>query len=294
MRVALTGGTGFLGSHVLDALSGHDVSALTRRVQPAREGVTWITGALDDFASLAKLCDRADAVIHVAGIVNGSAAAFEAGNVAGTIAMLAAAPLAARFVHVSSLSAREPGMSLYGASKARGEALVVASERAWSIVRPPAIYGPRDTDNLDLFRLARRGVVPLPPGGRLSVIHATDLARLIVALATAGEQRVYEADDGVPGGWDHRDFARAIGEAVGKRVLPLAMPRAVMTLAARADHMLRGDKAKLTPDRIAYFCHPDWVIDPAARPHATLWQPQIATPAGLAATARWYRDHGWL
>lgn len=294
MRVALTGGTGFLGSHVLDALAGHDVNALTRRAQPAREGVTWITGALDDFASLAKLCDRADAVIHVAGVVNGSAAAFEAGNVAGTAAMLAAAPLAARFVHVSSLSAREPGLSLYGASKARGEALVVASERAWSIVRPPAIYGPRDTDNLDLFRLARRGVVPLPPGGRLSVIHATDLARLIVALATAGEQRVYEADDGVPGGWDHRDFARAIGEAVGKRVLPLAMPRAAMTLAARADHMLRGDKAKLTPDRIAYFCHPDWVIDPAARSHATLWQPQIATPAGLAATARWYRDHGWL
>lgn len=294
MRVALTGGTGFLGSHVLDALAGHDVSALARRAQPAREGVKWITGALDDFASLAKLCDRADAVIHVAGVVNGSAAAFEAGNVAGTIAMLVAAPLAARIVHVSSLSAREPGLSLYGASKARGEALVVASQRAWSIVRPPAIYGPRDTDNLDLFRLARRGVVPLPPGGSLSVIHATDLARLIVALATAGERRVYEADDGVPGGWDHRDFARAIGEAVGKRVLPLAMPRAAMTLASAADRMLRGDKAKLTADRVAYFCHPDWVIDPAARPRMTLWQPQIPTPAGLAATARWYRDHGWL
>ena len=141
MKVALTGATGFVGGHLLELALGdnHSVRALTRRPQPSRAGVTWVEGALDDPAALAALVTGADAVIHVAGVINADAAGFEAGNVTGTAAILGAAEQAVvgRFVHVSSLAAREPTLSLYGGSKARSEALVSASPLSSAIVRPP-------------------------------------------------------------------------------------------------------------------------------------------------------------
>ncbi len=296
MIVALTGGTGFLGGHVLDRLikAGHAVRALTRKTQPERERVTWIAGNLENPDDL---CAGAEAVIHVAGVVNADAATFDKGNRQGTENMLAAAQAAGvkRFVHVSSLSAREPRLSNYGASKRAAEDAVVASPLNWSVIRPPAIYGPGDTDNLELFRFAKRGIMPLPPGGRLSAIHADDLARLIVAMAEQTPPRTfYEADDGQPEGWSHADYARMIGAAVGRNPVTLALPKAALNLGAALDGMFRGDKAKLTRDRVSYMTHADWVIDPGKRPPAALWTPQIPTADGLKATADWYRAAGWL
>ncbi len=299
MKLAITGTTGFLGGHILRRAleAGHGVRALVRKPQPPRAGVDWVAGSLDDETALLALCEGADAIVHVAGVVNGDAEAFDRGNRLGTMAMLHAAEATGvhRFVHVSSLAARAPQLSLYGASKRAAEDAVVTSALDWRIVRPPAIYGPGDTDNLELFRFARRGVVPLPPGGRLSVIHADDLARLIIALAESGATHgFYEADDGRREGWSHREFARAIGAAVGRKVMTIALPAAFVRTGARLDKALRGPAAKLTADRAAYFCHPDWVIDAEKRPPPDLWTPQVATPAGLAATAAWYRAEGWL
>ena len=296
MIVALTGGTGFLGGHVLDRLiaSGHQVRALARKPQSARDGVVWLAGDLDN---LGDLCAGADAVLHVAGVVNADALTFDRGNRQGTENMLAAAQAAGvrRFVHVSSLSAREPQLSNYGASKRAAEDAVVASSLDWSVVRTPAIYGPGDTDNLELFRFAKRGIMPLPPKGRLSAIHADDLARLILVMAeSAPTHTFYEADDGQPDGWSHIDYAKMIGAAVGRNPMTLALPKAALNLGAALDGLFRRDKAKLTRDRVSYMTHPDWVIDPTKRPPASLWAPQIATPDGLKATADWYRAEGWL
>ncbi len=296
MIVALTGGTGFLGGHVVDRLiaAGHVVRALTRRAQPARDGVTWIAGDLENPDDL---CADAQAVIHVAGVVNADAAMFDQGNRQGTEKMLAVAQAkgVSRFVHVSSLSAREPQLSNYGASKRAAEDAVVTSSLNWSVVRPPAIYGPGDTDNLELFRFARRGIMPLPPKGRLSAIHADDLARLIVAMVeNAQTPAVYEVDDGHAGGWSHKDYARMIGAAVGRNPITLALPKAALNLGAALDGIFRGDKAKLTRDRVSYMTHLDWVIDATKRPPTALWKPQIPTPDGLKATADWYRAKGWL
>jgi nucleoside-diphosphate-sugar epimerase len=301
VKLAITGGTGFVGSRLLDAAvaEGHDVRALARRPMPSRVNVTWVRGALDDPAALDALVAGADAVIHVAGVLSGrDAADFERANVEGTRAVLAAARAAEvrRFVHVSSLAAREPNLSLYGASKARSEELVAASGLSFVIVRPPAVYGPGDKETLDLFRMAKLGAVLLPPKGRLSLIHADDLVRLLLALAQAGapDGLTVEPDDGRAGGWSHKEFARALGAAVGGRGFSLSVPSAVLRLAARADRLLRGDQAKLTADRAAYFCHPDWVVDPSRAPPPELWRPHIATESGLAATAQWYRAQGWL
>ncbi len=302
--LAITGATGFVGSAVLaEALAqGHQVRALARRDQPAREGVTWVRGDLGDTAALAALVEGADAVIHVAGLTNTpDPAEFEVANVTGTANVLAAMQSAAvkRLVFVSSLSARQPRLSAYGSSKARAEALVEASGLDWTTVRPPGVYGPRDVDYLEMFRTAKWGFVPLPPGGASSIIHADDLARLLVVLAAANaaptRKKVYEPDDGREGGWSHKELAAAIGRAVGRsKVFAPHLPRAVLEAAAAADRIARGDRAKLTADRVGYMAHPNWVARFDRKPPPGLWQPRIPGEEGLQATAEWYRRAGWL
>lgn len=301
MRLAVTGATGFVGSHLIDVATaaGHDIAALTRREQAVRERVTWIEGDLGDRAALEQLVADADAVIHVAGVISApTAEAFHKGNVDGTLAMLAASTAGGiqRFVDVSSLAAREPKLSLYGDSKARAEDLVMHSGLEWAIVRPPAVYGPGDRETLELFRMAKLGVMLMPPHGRVSVIHADDLARLLLALAApeAPNRILIEPDDGKPDGWTHREFAGALGAAVGTKPVIVSSPGILLRLAARADQLFRREKAKLTVDRAAYFSHRNWVVEPKRACPPDLWQPKIDTLEGLKATAQWYREAGWL
>ena len=301
MIIAVTGGTGFVGSHFLELAraAGHEIKALTRRPQQDWPGVTWIEGSLEDPDSLRRLVTAADCVMHIAGVINApDAAGFERGNSQGTLAMLAAATAAGatRFVHVSSLAAREPKLSLYGASKARSEEFVERSGLDWVIIRPPAVYGPGDRETLDLFKMARGGQIFMPPKGRVSLIHVDDLARLLLACAApdAPSKLLLEPDDGRQGGWSHREFGDALGKAVGTPARTISTPRLLLAMASRADRLLRRANAKLTADRVAYFCHPDWVVSSDRAVPEGLWKPQVDTAAGLRSTADWYRREGWL
>lgn len=299
LKIAVTGGTGFVGARLLAVLAeeGHEVRALTRRPMSDAGKLIWVHGSLEEQESLNELADGVDALIHVAGVLNADQAGFEAGNVQGTAAVLAAAKSrkVPRFVHVSSLAAREPGLSHYGGSKARSEVLVRDSGLNFAIVRPPAVYGPGDRETLELFRMAKRGLILLPPKGRISLLHADDLARLLIALARAeSPPPLTEPDDGKPGGWTHRELAAALGDAVGRKGLVLSVPRSAMRLGALLDGLIRRDRAKLTPDRAAYFCHPEWVADPAFAPPPGLWAPGIETPQGLKATREWYQANRLL
>jgi UDP-glucose 4-epimerase len=306
LTLAITGATGFVGQAMVERAlaAGLRPAALTRRMgggeyTSGKAQPLWVEGSLADAASLARLCEGADSVLHIAGAVNlPTRAQFAAVNIDGTRAVVDAARAAGvrRFIHVSSLAAREPGLSDYGWSKRMAEEVVQVSGLDWVIVRPPAIYGPRDREILELFRTARWRVLPMPPAGRASLLHVDDLARLLLALVPPGEasQRILEPDDNHAGGWAHGELAAMIGAAVGKSVWAPGVPRAVLGMAARIDRMVRGDRAKLTPDRARYMCHPDWVSDPARAVPPALWQAQIASAEGLAETARWYRAHGWL
>ncbi|WP_336959399.1 NAD-dependent epimerase/dehydratase family protein [Sphingobium aquiterrae] len=301
-RLAITGATGFVGAATLDRAlkAGFSVNALTRGKQPSRRGVTWVAGALDDQASLDRLVRTADAVLHIAGVINApDRAGFEEGNALGTMRVVDAARKAGvrRFVHVSSLAAREPALSAYGWSKELAERYVKASALDWTIVRPPAVYGPGDREMLELFRMAKRGFMLLPPAGKLSIIEVGDLADLLLALILDrhdSHAELYEVDDGTKDGLSYDAFGRAIGRAVGKHVRCIASPRWLLDTAAWLDGTIRRDRAKLTPDRVNYYCHPDWVSDPrkAVPPH--LWSSKVFAAEGLAETARAYRAKGWL
>ncbi|MBV7264840.1 NAD-dependent epimerase/dehydratase family protein [Erythrobacter ani] len=303
MSVAITGATGFVGSAVLEVArhKRSEVRALTRRPQTDQPGVTWVKGTLDDKSALHELMRGTNAVIHIAGLTNTpNPARFEAANVAGTANMIAAARAAGvrRFVFVSSLSAREPELSAYGASKARAEELVKASDLDWTIVRPPAVYGPRDADMFELFRAAKYGIVPVPPEGRTSIIHVEDLARLLIALIPYSHMvagQVFEPWDDNAFGYEHSELGKMIAEAVGNpNAIAPKLPAGILHLAARADQAIRGPMAKLTPDRVGYMLHPDWVCDMKKAPPISLWQAVWSGEDGLKMTAEWYKAEGWL
>lgn len=303
MTLAITGITGFVGQALREALAddGREARALVRRMpDKIPSNFEWVQGGLGDSAALDRLVAGAEAVVHIAGLTNTpDPAEFETVNVAGTRELIDAARRAGvpRFVFVSSLSAREPQLSAYGASKARAEKLVAASGLDWTIVRPPAVYGPHDKDMFELFRAAKWGVVPLPPPGRVSVIHSSDLAELLLALTPSHEDvthRTFEPDDGTEDGWTHRELARLIGWTVGKRPFAPHLSRGLLERAAKADRLLRRDKAKLTADRVGYMVHPDWVANPRAHVPGSIWTPRIPTREGMKATAEWYKREGWL
>ena len=288
MTLAITGATGFVGRRVL-GLAQTPVRALTRRPQPPQSGVTWVAGDLADPAALARLCDGADAVIHIAGIVSApTRATFNAGNVAGTATMLAAAGTR-RFVHVSSLAAREPQLSMYGASKAEAETMVTQSGADWVIICPPGVYGPADAEMRDIYKLAARGLYIAPPG-RISLLHVDDLARALLMLAGSGPSRTtLEIDDGATNGHSHAEFAAAIAAGLGRRVRVIPLPLSMLALAARL-----GISPKLTRDRARYIAHPDWVARGGNAALASLWQPRIDLAAGVRATITGYRAQNWL
>lgn len=292
--VAMTGATGFVGAETLDQLTaaGFEVRALARRTQNERAHVTWVAGSLDDPVALDTLMTGADIVLHIAGVVNApDRAGFEAGNGTGTANVIAAMKRASltRLIHVSSYAARQPELSDYCWSKHLAEEHVRASGLDWTMVRPPAVYGPRDTEFREVLRVARHGLLPVPSVGRASLIHVSDLARVLVALCSKAGDRysgaLWEVDDGASGGLSHKELAAAIGRALGRRIIALPVPQAALMTIAKADRLVRGSGAKLTPDRVRYMCYPDWVVDPAKRPPVDFWAPQISYDKGLAEIA---------
>ena len=265
MLIALTGATGFVGSHALrEALAqGHSVRALTRRPQAfSHPRLEWVRGSLGERD--VELCADVDAVIHIAGLVRARRRAdyFEAN--ADAVRGLVAGAGETRFVLLSSLAAREPELSDYAASKRAGE-LAVAEHPDALVVRAPAVFGPGDEATEPLFRLMLKGRLPAPGGGgwrsrRLSFVFVEDLARYLVREA-GGEATgvVYPAT--LPDAtWG--DFAELCGEAAGRRVRLLPLPTAVLKPVAAVTSVTSrvAGLGHLTLGKLREFRHPDWSV----------------------------------
>ncbi len=327
MNVFVTGGTGFVGAHLVKALRarGDTVTALVRRPALA-ERLGWgsdvrlVRGDLGDEAALREGCTGADVVYHVAGqIAARSAAEFMATNRDGTANVLEAAMGggARRLLFVSSLAAAgptSPGHPIdetrapapvtdYGRSKLAAEVLVraMAPSLPWTIVRPPVVYGEWDRGTLTIFRLARRGIVPVFGDGsqELSAIHAEDLAHALITAATspAAIRRVYFAAH--PTVTTSRALALAVGRAVGRgrdpRILPVPplVARGVLWTAGTLAHLARR-ASLLSADKANEFLAPAWTCRSDALTRDTGWRAAITLDDGLRRTAAWYREVGWL
>ena len=325
MLVAVTGGTGFIGSHLAVALAarGHAVRCLLRptsnRAALPAAAETVIGEHLADRAALQRLLHGTDAVVHLAGLTRSwTPRALHQVNRGGTAALcevaVRAAPALQQLIIVSSQAAVGPSsrrrprreddppapVTAYGRSKLAAERVRLRYPRLpVTVVRPPAVYGPGDRDIFAYFRLVRGGLRPeLVPASRLSMVYVGNLVdALLLALDRPQRcgQRVYHvADHGV---LTMNTVARWIAEAYGQRALRVPVPRAALTVAglplAAAGRLLHRDLL-LSRDKLREIAQPAWLLA-ATRIGAQLgYRPRLGTRAAIALTARWYLDHGWL
>lgn len=308
--VALTGATGFVGGAVLNLLleKGYQVRALSRQQgkPSARAGLEVFAGDLGPECDLSTFVAGADAVVHLAGLVKApSRQAFFRVNCEGTGRLaVAAAKLdpPPRFILLSSLAAREPGLSAYAASKQGAEARVDAESRlsdCW-ILRPPAVYGPGDRATRDIFHQLVRGrcLVPGSGLGRFSMLYVDDLAAAVESLLARPSGRgLYELHDGRPGGYDWAALAAVASSVVRKPVRLWHLPRPLLLAVAtvmEAAGYLTQKTPPLSRDKLRELCHPDWVARRNLLDEDGNWRPKVGAEEGFARAIEWYKAQNWI
>lgn len=328
--VGITGGTGFIGSHLAAALAarGDRVRILARDPGKARdlgiEGAEIVEGDLvssDLFPreGLETFTRGLDAVVHLAGATRARhPVGFWRANVGQTRRLLEAlrrgSPGLGRFLAVSSQAVSGPSpdargflredeaprpLTPYGASKAAMEALVMREPGLpWTIVRPCSVFGPRDRDFLKEFRLVSRGIAPrIGRESLVSLIYVEDLVdALVLALdrpEAAGEILAVSDDEPL----SHAELARRAAAILGKGQLRVGVSPALLRVAAFLSERAarsRGTMPLLTRHKARELAWPWWLVSSAKIQSLLGWSPRVGLDEGLRRTLSWYRDAGWL
>lgn len=259
-----------------------------------------VIGDLGDRAALARLCEGADVVVHAAGLVKAqNRAAFDAVNVAGARRVAEAALDTPHVVLVSSLTARAPQLSHYGASKRAGERAMaeILGERL-TVARPCAIYGPGDRELLPVFQAAAASpVLPLlSRTGRVAMIHVEDAARQTAALAAgAPAPAPVVLCDERPDGYSWRELMAAAARACDRTPRFAPVPKALIHAIGITNDftVLLRRTPMLTSAKVRELLHPDWAVSPEERSEG-LPRAIYDLEAGFSATVAWYRGAAWM
>jgi len=304
--VAITGGTGFLGRHVTEAMAaqGWRIRLLVRQTptQPvATLPIETLRGDLADAAALRELVRGAQMVVHLAGLTKArKRSEFLAVNRDGSgrlAAAVAAVAPGARFILVSSLAAREPQLSAYAESKRASEGAIAAElgEAArWVVLRPSAIYGPGDLEGLALFRLAAAPIVPAlrGPEPRIALVHAQDVAAAIASLCVSGPSMAsFEVTDACHSGYGYRELLTQIGGLPEGRPRFLGLPDTVLLTAGMVVDtwsLITGKPALFGRGKVRELLHRDWASSAERQLPRLVWTPRIRLQEGLPATLAWW------
>jgi len=327
MKVFLTGASGFVGSHVLDALRAghHEVSILLRRTSNTRfvsrhlSDVTVHYGSLGDPEGLKTAMTGCDAVIHCAGIIKAlHSSDFYRVNQAGTRNIVMAANACREsvrhLIYISSLAVSGPGVpgcpaeetsepqpvTVYGQSKRLGEIEIRQGCRvAWTILRPAAVYGPRDAEFLNLFQKVKRRMMPLVSGAKrsLNMVYGPDVAAAVLCSLTRdrGAGETYHVAAQPP--CSDEEFMQEIARSLNVQPFRLRIPRSGLYLACVIQEIgskLTGRPNILCRQKMPELLAPGWVCR-TNRIHQDLgFTAPTSLKEGVGRTVEWYRREGWL
>jgi nucleoside-diphosphate-sugar epimerase len=325
MKVLLTGASGFVGSHILDQLRAQAIP-LAVLLRPASErkfieahgtSSEIRLGSINDPATLSPALSGITHIIHCAGLTKARRVAeFYEVNQVGTRNLVAAAnaqPAIQRVVHISSLAAAGPAtpakpvreadpphpVSEYGRSKLAAEAEVRERCRPeFVILRPPAVYGPRDEGFLEMFRAVKRHLLPCP-GGRqsLSLVYVRDLAAAAVACLRhpAAPGKTFFAAH--PAAATAREMAGEIARQMSVWTVPIPLPVPflwTMCLLQETASRVSGQARLLNLAKFPELAAPGWVCDSGLMERELGVRCDTQLKEGVAETLAWYRENGWL
>ena len=322
----VTGGTGFVGSHLIEALAeaGWTVRALVRRPDKLRwlKGLPAeiIKGDVQNPNSLPDALRGVELVIHCAALTKANTRnEYMQANADGTRTLLHSSIRAGvrRFIYCSSQAAAGTGtlaeprveedtpepLTDYGASKLVGEIEIqkAADQIEWIILRPPAIFGPRDEQFLPLFRGIKR-LYRYPVIGReersYSWIYVRDLvsALRIASETSVGLRKIYFVAHETPSTW--REMSQISGELLKINVRPLpSIPLWLLKGVALACEMgarIRGKAALFNRQKLAEIAAPGWVVNSEKLTRELGFRCRFNLREALAETVEWYQEQGWL
>lgn len=326
LSALVTGSNGFVGSHLVEGLQerGYRVRCLVRKTSNLRwlSGVEaeYVYGDIAERGSLQGAVRDVDVIFHAAGLTNAkNRQEYFRANAEGTgnlvKACLEAKPGIRRLVYVSSQAAVGPGndeqplnetapcrpITDYGESKLEGEKVVLqySSQMPITIIRPPAVYGPRDTDMLGFFKVAGKGFRISFGGGEsfVSLVYVKELVDGIIRAAenskSAG-QTYFIADERV---YSWREAFSIIAKVLNKRTIPLRIPKSVVLfLAFISENFSRvlGKTAAFNTQKAKEITQRYWGLDVSKAKTDLGFSPEYDLKRGAAETVRWYREKGWL
>ncbi|MCP5382220.1 MAG: NAD(P)-dependent oxidoreductase [Kordiimonadaceae bacterium] len=308
-KIALTGATGFVGGHLLkDMLArGYHVSALTRRPQQQIDNVKWINADLGDQSALIELCKDADIIINVAGLVKAMNKQdfLEANSVSVSNLLNAINPdcKPKHFIQISSLAAREPHLSDYAFSKFMGEEAIKNNSLSlnWTIIRPPGIYGPGDTETLKIFKMLKSGLAIFPANrnNRVSWIHVSDLVNSIISTFENNQffNQILEIGDGQQGGYTHEYFYNTAASIMQVSPIKITSPKFLLKSTGHLNSIsgrIFGYPPMLSAKKVNEICHPDWVCNPLMEFPIDKNKIRYDLEEGLKQTLDWYKKNEYI
>jgi nucleoside-diphosphate-sugar epimerase len=325
-NVLITGANGFIGSHLVERLlkEGRSVRCLVRKTSDLKwlktGQVDLAYGELTDLRSLQSAVRNVDVVIHLAGKTKApSIEGYFKANADGTRNLLQAvsenAGRLSRFVYISTQAAAGPGsrgfpvretdeprpVTPYGASKLEGEKAVLSfgAEFPVTVVRPPSVFGPRDTDLFQLFKMIRSGLRPML-GWRerlVSLVFIDDLVQGILLCAerdqAAGQIFFINTTDCIS--W--KDFGKAVAKAAGKKAIPVVVPVPLFVAAIHANDRICRQLKKETlfnRSKIPEFLPRYWICDGSKARNELGYKPAMDLDKAIGLTMNWYLQQGWL
>ncbi|MBI5470784.1 MAG: NAD-dependent epimerase/dehydratase family protein [Ignavibacteriae bacterium] len=326
MKALVTGGTGFVGSHLVDLLleKAYTVRCLIRKSSDTKwlkgKPVEFVYGDLFDEKALRDAVIGVDYIYHSAGVTKAKTKhEYYRGNAIGTHNLLHATqqsnPTLKRFVHISSQAAVGPSesrapiteersanpLTTYGRSKWKSEeeCLAMMDKLPITIVRPPVVYGERDKDVFEFFNTYNKGLQPMVGFSEklVSMIHVVDLVRGIVMAGESNKTRGQTYFVGSESQYGWMEIGEATRKVMSRKALGIRLPEFVVYIvAAFAEFfsLFSSKPALINFEKARDMVQDYWTCDSSKAKRDFGFEQSISLEAGIRRTVEWYRKEGWL